>query len=146
MSLTNFHNEFEKLLDRKYFSSEMHPLRRDAFSKLEATGFPTQKWEDWRFTNLSVLMDNHFLISEVDDAPQNTLDISQFEIEGIQTIVVYNGHLQEDISSVPDGVELLSGQDYMESKNGEINQSEKSPFDLLNCPISLVIITILPSL
>ena len=132
MSLTNFHNEFEKLLDRKYFSSVMHPLRKDAFSKLEATGFPTQKWEDWRFTNLSGLMDNHFLISQVDDAPQNTLDISQFEIEGIQTIVVYNGHLQEGISSVPDGVELLSGQDYMASKNGEMHHSEQSPFDLLN--------------
>ena len=61
-----------------------------------------------------------------------TPDISQYEIEGIQTIVIYNGHFQEDISSVPNGVELLSGQDYMESKNGEINQSEKSPFDLLN--------------
>ena len=132
MSLTNFHNEFEKLLDRKYFSSEMHPLRKDAFSKLEATGFPTQKWEDWRFTNLSGLMDNHFLISQVDDAPQNTLDISQFEIEGIQTIVVYNGHLQEDTSYLPNGVELLSGQDYMASKNGEIDHSEQSPFDLLN--------------
>lgn len=132
MSFTNFHNEFEKLLDRKYFSSDMHPVRKQAFSKLKASGFPTQKWEDWRFTNLSVLMDNHFLISEVKDSPQNTLDISQFEIEGIQTIVVYNGHFQEDISSVPNGIELLSGQDYMESKNGEINQSEKSPFDLLN--------------
>ena len=132
MSLINFHNEFEKLLDRKYFSSEMHPLRKDAFSKLEATGFPTQKWEDWRFTNLSGLMDNHFLISQVEDAPQNTLDISQFEIEGIETIVVYNGHLQEDITSVPDGVELLSGQDYMARKNGEIDHSEQSPFDLLN--------------
>ena len=132
MSLTNFQHEFEKLLDRKYFSSEIHPLRKDAFSKLEATGFPTQKWEDWRFTNLSGLMDNHFLISQVEDAPQNSLDISQFEIEGIQTIVVYNGHLQENISSVPNGVELLSGQDYMTSKNGEIDHSEQSPFDLLN--------------
>ena len=132
MSLTNFHNEFEKLLDRKYFSSEIHPLRKDAFSKFEATGFPTQKWEDWRFTNLSGLMDNYFLISQVEDAPQNTLDISQFEIEGIETIVIYNGHLQEDITSVPDGVELLSGQDYMARKNGEIDHSEQSPFDLLN--------------
>jgi len=132
MSFTNFDNEFEKLLDRKYFSSEMHPLRKQAFSKLKASGLPTQKWEDWRFTNLSVLMDNHFLISEVNDAPQSKLDISQFAIEGIQTIVFYNGHFQEDISSVPNGVELLSGQDYLESKNGEINQSEKSPFDLLN--------------
>ena len=65
----------------------MHPVRKQAFSKLKASGFPTQKWEDWRFTNLSVLMDNHFLISEIKDAPQNTLDISQYEIEGIQTIV-----------------------------------------------------------
>ena len=132
MSFTNYHNEFEKLLDRKYFSSEMHPVRKQAFSKLKASGFPTQKWEDWRFTNLSELNKNHFSISELEDAPSMTPDISQYEIEGIQTIVVYNGHFQEDISSVPNGVELINGQDYMESKNGEINQFEKSPFDLLN--------------
>ena len=132
MSFSNYQNEFNKLLDRKYFSSEIHPLRKDAFSKLEAIGFPTQKWENWRFTNLSALTENHFLISEVNDAPQSKLDISQYEIEGLQTMVIYNGHFQQDISSVPEGVQLLTGLEYFEHKKGQISHSEDSPFDLLN--------------
>ena len=132
MSLTNFQNEFQKLLDRKYFSPELHPVRKDAFSKFEAIGFPTQKWENWRFTNLSALKENHYLISEVKDAPQKTPDISNYEIEDLQTIVIYNGHFQQDISSVPEGVQLLTGSEYNELKNNQLNHSEKSPFDLLN--------------
>ena len=132
MSLTNYQTEFKKLLERKDFSSGMHLVRKDAFSKLEASGFPTQKWENWRFTNLSGLFDNHFLISEFKDAPQNTLDISQFEIEGLNTIVIYNGHFQEDISSVPTGIKILNGDGYNDRKSNQVSYSEKSPFDLLN--------------
>jgi hypothetical protein len=132
MNLINYQNEFQKLLERKYFPIEMHPLRKDAFNKLETTGFPTQKWENWRFTNLSALTDNHFLISEVKDAPQNSIDMSQYEIEGVETIVIYNGHFQKDISSIPDGIELLTGSEYIEQNNNELIHSEKSPFDLLN--------------
>ena len=132
MSFSNYQNEFKKLLDRKYFSAVIHPLRKDAFSKLEKTGFPTQKWENWRFTNLSALTENHFLISEVNDAPQSKLDISQYEIEGLQTIVIYNGHFQQDISSVPEGIQLLTGLEYFEHKKGQVSHSEDSPFDLLN--------------
>jgi Fe-S cluster assembly protein SufD len=132
MNLINYQNEFQKLLERKYFPTEMHLLRKDAFTKLETTGFPTQKWENWRFTNLSALTDNHFLISEVKDAPQNSIDTSQYEIEGVETIVIYNGHFQKDISSIPDGIELLTGSEYIERNNNELIHSEKSPFDLLN--------------
>jgi len=132
MSFSNYQNEFRKLLDRKYFSAVIHPLRKDAFSKLEKIGFPTQKWENWRFTNLSALTENHFLISEVNDAPQSKLDISQYEIEGLQTIVIYNGHFQQDISSVPEGIQLLTGLEYFEHKKGQVSHSVDSPFDLLN--------------
>ena len=132
MSFTNYQNEFQKMLDREYFSTDLHPLRKDAFSKLEASGFPTQKWENWRFTNLSALTENHFLISEIKDAPQSTLNLSQYAIDGVQSIVIYNGHFQQDISSIPDGVQLLTGSEYLEYKNGQLSNSENSPFDLLN--------------
>lgn len=132
MSLLNYQNEFKKLLDRKYFSTKTHPLRKDAFSKFEATGFPTKQWENWRFTNLSTLTKNHFLISGINDAPQGKVNISQYEIEGLSTIVIYNGHFQQDISKFPDGIKVLTGLEYWEHKNGEVFHSEDSPFDLLN--------------
>jgi Fe-S cluster assembly protein SufD len=132
MSVINYQIEFQKLLERKYFSSKMHLVRKDAFSKFEVTGFPTQKWEDWRFTNLSALTEKHFLISEIKDAPQHILDMSLFEIEGLNTIVIYNGHFQQDISSVPNGVKILNGDEYNDRKSNQTSYSEKSPFDLLN--------------
>jgi len=48
MSLSHFQSEFEKLMNRDYFSDKIHALREEAFSKFLNTGIPTQKWEDWR--------------------------------------------------------------------------------------------------
>jgi len=33
MKLTQFKSEFEKMINRDYFSDKIHPLRQDAFSK-----------------------------------------------------------------------------------------------------------------
>ena len=107
-------------------------MRKDAFSKFLDTGLPTQKWEDWRFTNLSYLKNESFRISESQDTPNSILDISSYEVNDVDTIVIYNGHYQKEISSVPKGVQLMSGIEYYEQKNGEIESTEYSPFDLLN--------------
>ena len=112
MSISNYKVEFEKMLNRNYFSKSLHPYRKEAFTQLEKTGFPTQKWENWRFTNVS--------------------NISDGEMEGVDTVVIYNGHYQKDISSIPNGVNLLSGSEYMERKNGNFDRANNSPFDLLN--------------
>ena len=62
MNLTHYQTEFEKIMNREYFSKEVHPIRKDAFSKFLDTGFPTQKWEDWRFTNLSAITKKNYKI------------------------------------------------------------------------------------
>ena len=132
MSISNYKVEFEKMLNRNYFSKSLHSYRKEAFTQLEKTGFPTQKWENWRFTNVSNISDGEFMISEISDAPQTTPDIDSYQMEGIDTVVIYNGHYQKDISSIPNGVNLLSGSEYMERKNGNFNRANNSPFDLLN--------------
>ena len=132
MSISNYKVEFEKMLNRNYFSKSLHPYRKEAFTQLEKTGFPTQKWENWRFTNVSNISDGEFMISEISDAPQTTPDIDSYQMEGIDTVVIYNGHYQKDISSIPNGVNLLSGLEYMERKNGNFDRANNSPFDLLN--------------
>ncbi len=132
MSISNYKVEFEKMLNRNYFSKSLHPYRKEAFTQLEKTGFPTQKWENWRFTNVSNISDGEFMISEISDAPQTTPDIDSYQMEGVDTVVIYNGHYQKDISSIPNGVNLLSGSEYMERKNGNFNRANNSPFDLLN--------------
>ena len=132
MSISNYKVEFEKILNKNYFSKSLHSHRKEAFTQLEKTGFPTRKWEDWRFTNVSNISDGEFMISEISDAPQTTPNIDLYQMEGVDTVVIYNGHYQKDISSIPNGVNLLSGLEYMERKNGNFDRANNSPFDLLN--------------
>ena len=132
MSVSDYKAEFEKMLNRDYFSKSLHSHRKEAFAQLEKTGFPTRKWEDWRFTNVSNISDGKFMISEISDAPQTTPNIDSYQMEGVDTVVIYNGHYQKDISSIPNGVNLLSGLEYMERKNGNFDRANNSPFDLLN--------------
>ena len=132
MSLSHYQTEFDKMMNRDYFSDAVHLIRKEAFSKFLNRGFPTNKWEDWRFTNLSKLKQEKYRISESKDAPHGDLYLSDFEIDGVDTIVIYNGHYQEAVSSVPVGVRLLSGLEYFKRKNWEFESAERSPFDLLN--------------
>jgi len=132
MRLSHFESEFDKIINRAHFSHEVKSMRKDAFSKFLDTGLPTQKWEDWRFTNLSYLKNESFRISESQDTPNSIPDISPYKVNDVDTIVIYNGHYQEEISSVPKGIQLLSGIEYYEKKNGEVESAEHSPFDLLN--------------
>jgi Fe-S cluster assembly scaffold protein SufB len=107
-------------------------MRKKAFSKFLETGLPTKKWEDWRFTDLSSISKSNFRISEKQDTPKGDVDISQYQIDDVETIVIYNGHYLEALSSIPSGIQLLSGMDYLEKKNWGFNSPEHSPFDLLN--------------
>jgi Fe-S cluster assembly protein SufD len=132
MNLSNFQTEFDKMINRDYFSDKVHPMRQEAFSKFLEFGLPTKKWEDWRFTNLSSISKGKFRLSEIQDSPKGNIDISQYDMNDLETIVIYNGHYQEAMSSIPNGVQLLSGSDFLEKTNWEFNSPETSPFDLLN--------------
>ena len=132
MNLSNFQTEFDKMINRDYFSDKVLPMRQEAFSKFLEFGLPTKKWEDWRFTNLSSISKGKFRLSEIQDSPKGNIDISQYDMNDLETIVIYNGHYQEAMSSIPNGVQLLSGSDFLEKTNWEFNSPETSPFDLLN--------------
>ena len=132
MNISDFNIEFDKIINRDYFSDKVHPMREKAFSKFLKIGLPTKKWEDWRFTDLSSISNSNFRISEKQDAPNGDVDISQYQIDDVETIVIYNGHYIETLSSIPSGIQLLSGLDYLEKTNWEFNSPEHSPFDLLN--------------
>tara|TARA_Y100000590_G_scaffold449816_1_gene588538 strand:- start:10673 stop:11926 length:1254 start_codon:yes stop_codon:yes gene_type:complete len=132
MNLSNYRTEFDKILNRDYITDVVRPMRKDAFENFFKTGFPTQKWENWQYTNLSTLVTEPFRLSEIPDAPKFSPEINPYEIENINTIVIYNGHYQKAISTVPDGVQLLSSLDYFEKNSNEVESLEDSPFDHLN--------------
>jgi Fe-S cluster assembly protein SufD len=132
MTPSHTKSEFEKLLKRDYFSQELHPIRKEAFAKFMANGFPTQTWEDWRFTNLTSIKNGSFSISELKDAPDSAVSLEPYTLDGVDTVVFVNGHYQENISSTPQGVTVLTGFEYMQTYNRPFETPENTPFDLLN--------------
>lgn len=132
MNMDHFQSEFDKMMNRDYFSSKVHPIREKAFSKFLNCGFPTQKWEDWRWTNISSISKGSFRISEAKDAPTANIDLTDYLLENVYNIVIYNGHFQQALSSVPPGVQLLSGLDFFEWSDWKFDDADHSPFDLLN--------------
>ena len=78
MSLSHFQSEFDKLMNRDNFSDKIHPLRQEAFSKFLNTGIPTQKWEDWRFTNLTRITKGEYRISETQDGSNGEIEFPSF--------------------------------------------------------------------
>ena len=133
MNFSNYQIEFKKLLNRDYFSADIHSLRKDAFSKLMTVGFPTQKWEEWRFTNISDIINSKYSISDANDSPDFDIDFSDHNLDGVDTVIIYNGHFQKEHSSIPKGVEVYSLSDFYKNDNHQQELSlDNSPFDLLN--------------
>jgi len=132
MTLAHYQTQFDQMLDQDHFSDAIQPIRLDAFSKFLETGFPTQKWEDWRFTNLSHMKKQPYRIPQYLDKPIAIPDRSNYTMDGVETIVIYNGIYQKELSSNPDGIRVLTGLEYFHEKSGRIETASDNPFDLLN--------------
>ena len=124
--------EFNKILSKKYFSEELELVRKKAFDSFIDIGLPNRNLEGWRHTNLSSIKKNDFRVTEINDGPKEKIDPSQYGFGSFHTIVMYNGHFQQSLSSLPKGIELLSNLEYLKQKDWAISQPDKSPFDLLN--------------
>ena len=132
MTLAHYQTQFDQMLVRDYFPDVIQPIRKKAFSKFLETGFPTQKWEDWRFTNLSHLKKQLYRISDSRDLPITAPNSSTYTMDGVETLVIYNGHYQKELSSNPNGIRVLTGLEYFHEKSGRIETAAENPFDFLN--------------
>ena len=92
MNTSDYQQEFDKIIARKYFDKTLEKTRKEAFSKFLNLGIPTKKWENWRHTDLSLINKQNFRISEKHDAPNKELNISDYDIENCYTVVIKNGH------------------------------------------------------
>lgn len=131
MNVSDYQNEFNKIIARKYFPSRLNSTRRKAFSKFLDIGLPTKKWEDWRHTDLSFLNKNNFRISEANDASEN-IDFSKYKIKNTHTLVIINGHYVEHLSDAPKELKVLTNYEYLEQNNWKQKDKKDTPFDLLN--------------
>ena len=86
-------------------------LRRAAFERFAALGFPTTKNEDWHYTSVSRIADEEFtlLTAPTDDAQAEQLDPYYFRTENWPTAVFVNGRFSPQLSSLeklPKGVHI----------------------------------------
>ena len=89
---------FEEQVD---VNSEVHDIRSEAMKNFEATGFPSRKDEDWKYTSLkSILKEDYSIFPKKEDAIEYR-DVKKYFIHDIDayTIVfidgIYSSHLSQ---------------------------------------------------
>ena len=135
-----FRDEFDTLLDSiNNEKDELTDLRKKSFENFIDNGLPTNKWEDWQFTNFSSIEKGDFRLSSLSDAVELT-GLLPGRIPNTYLIVSINGYYQPNLSDIPDEAEVASGADHFSSdfnyyslKSVQSHQdSGLNPFYMLN--------------
>ena len=90
-------NEFEKNLNGES-KSAVHLLRKKAIEDFSQLSFPTNKNEEWRFTNISPLLKHKF--KPAIKAPTiSTKEVERFRFNGMKCslMVFVNGFYSEEL-------------------------------------------------
>jgi len=117
----------------------MSGLRRDAAARFQASGLPSRKIEEWRFTNLKGLAETHF----ASYGPEmSTPDLKPHLVPGAHRLVFVDGRLNQELSDVgelPAGVILDGLQRTLETDSASVESSlgdataeNTNPFVALN--------------
>ena len=110
-----FQDEFDTLLDSiNNENDELTDLRKKSFENFIDNGLPTNKWEDWQFTNFSSIEKGDFRLSSLSDAVELT-GLLPGRIPNTYLIVSINGYYQPNLSDIPDEAEVASGADHFSS-------------------------------
>jgi len=98
---------FEKRLNGEK-SAAIHPLRKEALNRFSELEFPTQKDEEWKYTNISPLLKHNFLPSSKKTMVDNDFVKSKLFDEMEHSLIVFvNGHYAEEhtkLYDLPEGV------------------------------------------
>lgn len=94
--LTSAFNELEAVQE----PAGLRALRQTAFDNFQAEGFPTVKHEEWKYTNLSPLVNKSYLLNG--DVNVDDIDVSKADIPGFDAhrIVLVNGQYVLAFSSL----------------------------------------------
>ena len=104
-------NDFEKTLNGEK-TSDFHKVRKDAISKFGLLNVPTQKDEEWKYTNISPLLKHNFSPIPVKaDVSQELINKFLFDKMEHSLIVFVNGVFSPELSKlidIPKGVKIGS--------------------------------------
>jgi Fe-S cluster assembly protein SufD len=119
-------------------------LRRAAFERFAALGFPTTRNEDWHFTSVSPIADQDFVLLTSRSGDVERRELAPFEFAGASgwhTMVFVNGRFEpslSDLAGLPAGVRVIDLASAWESapelveRVGSIISYENAPFTALN--------------
>src|SRR5881398_1767780 len=107
----------------------LRPIRKEAIARFETVGFPTQKHEEWRFTNLAPLLRVPFkpaITGEPDGVVAEKLEPFAFGILKTSRLVFVNGRYAPRLSylrSLPEGVRIASLAEVLRQEPGTLEIS-----------------------
>ena len=138
-------HQFQALLDHwQDERKEIRSLRKTAFDRFNQLGFPTKKWEEWRFTDFSEIKKNEYCLAWGDDLPKIPKHIPGL-ITDTHPIIIINGHYQPQLTKLPVGVSVKSHEDFflidgdVYSLNGNKNPFLALNTALMNSGIALIV-------
>lgn len=107
----NQFDEFEKSLNGEK-SFDFHKVRKDAINNFSKLNFPTQKDEEWKYTNISSLLKHNFSpISAKKNVSSETIGKFLFDKMEHSLLVFVNGIFSPELSKlidIPNGVKIGS--------------------------------------
>ncbi len=116
----NQFDEFEKSLNGEK-SSDFHKVRKDAISKFAKLTFPTQKDEEWKYTNVSSLLKHNFSPVPVkENVSSETINKFLFDKMEHSLLVFVNGNFSSELSKlidIPKGVVIGSLAEALKNNN-----------------------------
>ena len=134
MILDNYENQFERLLERRAFSNNFNHFKKDAFLKFKKLGFPTRRWEDWRFTNLKNIRRKSYSVPIYKDSSAIDLKFKSYYRKGFIPIVFQNGHFIQPTKNNFKDLSINSDVNFttLMKYNRLFPENEDQPFELLN--------------
>ena len=95
-----YRNDFENV--NSCSSDWLVKQRKDALEKFINLGFPDNRIEEWKYTNIKKIVNREYKISK----NKEEIDISNFT-DYEPRIILINGVLSEDISILPEEIEIM---------------------------------------
>jgi Fe-S cluster assembly protein SufD len=119
--------EFEKSLNGTAVS-EFHRIRKNAIDAFDRLDFPTLKNEDWKYTNISPILEHNFItVIEQDGIKPFSGVIGNHFIKGLDAVVLVfiNGFFSRELSGIPElpgGVRISSIAELIKKEPALLNE------------------------
>jgi len=99
-----YKEKFKELENKTTVDSKtyLHDFRKSALDNLLIADFPTQKNEEWKYTNISKIIKEKFIPAPLVDLPKlsiDTLGSRMFDIAESNLVVFYNGKYNKELST-----------------------------------------------